>query len=137
MQASHSRRQPAAERRVGWPHLAQKRWRACQSAIRLGCAEDRHRLGRDEPLHGDRAHVYEFEIVAAGHVEFAAVEEAVAVIGALLDGRVRQEGREMGRAVAAEAQQDFGLRRPQTLGERAGPEGLARRRGRGSACRGR
>ena len=52
---------------------------------RLRAAEDRYDVGRDEALQCDAAHVDEFEIVAVGHEEHAAVEEAVAIVGALFD----------------------------------------------------
>ena len=78
LQASHSRRQPAAAARVAAPQLAQKPWRACQASDRLGLAEHGRALRARPALHGDRAQIDQLEVVAAGDDQLAPVEEAVA-----------------------------------------------------------
>jgi hypothetical protein len=95
-------------------------------AHRLGRAEPRHRLRVEEPGGGDGAHVDEFEVLAAGDEKHAPVEEAVAMVLALLHRRVGQPRGEQRRAVVAQAQQDFLRQRPQPLGERGREQGLAR-----------
>ena len=117
LQASHSRRQPAAATRVGAPQLAQKPWRACQCAIALAWPRIATVCRSDEPLHGDGAHVDRLEIVAAGHDSSRPVEEAVAAVGALLDRRVGQQRARNSGAPAASS--------PSRISTRAGPSASA------------
>ena len=58
-----------------------------------------------QPLHGDRAHVDEDEIVAPGRDQDAPVEEAVARVGAQDDDVVVDQRGEDRRAVGLEAEQ--------------------------------
>ena len=95
---------------------------------RLGLAEHRDRVGRDQALHGDRAHIDQFEIVAAGHDQLAPVEEAVAGVGALLDRAVGQQRREHRRAVGVEPEQASSRAPPRRSSAASGKNGCGRRR---------
>ena len=129
LQTSHSRRQPAAASRVAAPQLAQKPWRACQERIALAWPSTASASARDQPLRGDRAQIDQGEVVAAGDDQLPPVEEAVAVVGDLLDRAVRQQRREHRRAGGFDPEQrlepraaeafDFGEREERRRGRRA------------------